>query len=149
MRLLIAGGVVGVARLAAEVVDGHALLADGKLGNVPSVPGFTPGIFLALGETLGGHPAIGVWLSSALACAALVWMLEAWISPSWALLGGFIVVVQYGVFETNRGQTGRTPFSESAHSTKLGNVPSGSCEEIVFRANNAIAKLGKVGKLRM
>jgi hypothetical protein len=56
------------------------------------------GIFLALGEKLGGHPAIGIWFSSALACAALVWMLQAWISPSWAPLGGFIVVVQYGVF---------------------------------------------------
>jgi hypothetical protein len=56
------------------------------------------GIFLTLGEKLGGHPAIGVWLSSALACAALVWMLEAWISPGWALLGGFIVVIQYGIY---------------------------------------------------
>ncbi len=56
------------------------------------------GIFLALGEKLAGHPAIGVWLSSALACAALVWMLQAWISPGWALLGGFIVVVQYGMY---------------------------------------------------
>ncbi len=56
------------------------------------------GVFLALGEKLAGHPAIGVWLSSALACAALVWMLQGWISPSWALLGGFIVVVQYGVY---------------------------------------------------
>jgi hypothetical protein len=56
------------------------------------------GVFLALGEKLAGHPAIGVWLSSALACAALVWMLQAWVSPGWALLGGFIVVVQYGVY---------------------------------------------------
>jgi hypothetical protein len=56
------------------------------------------GIFLALGDKLAGHPAIGLWLSSALACAALAWMLQAWISPGWALLGGFIVVVQYGVF---------------------------------------------------
>lgn len=56
------------------------------------------GLFLAAGEKLGAHPAIGVWVSSALACAALVWMLQAWISPGWALLGGFIVVVQYGVF---------------------------------------------------
>jgi len=56
------------------------------------------GIFLAFGEKLGRHPALGVWLSSALAIAALVWMLQSWISPDWALLGGFIVVVQYGVF---------------------------------------------------
>jgi hypothetical protein len=41
------------------------------------------GIFLAVGEKLGGHPAIGIWLSSAVFCAALVWMLQAWVSPVW------------------------------------------------------------------
>ncbi len=51
------------------------------------------GIFLAIGDKLTGHPAVGVWLSSALACAALVWMLQAWIAPGWALLGGFVVAV--------------------------------------------------------
>lgn len=56
------------------------------------------GIFLAIGERLAGHPAVGVWLSSALACAAFVWMLQAWISPGWALLGGLIVVIQYGIY---------------------------------------------------
>ena len=56
------------------------------------------GIFLGLGEKLAGHPAVGLWLSSALACVALVWMLQAWISPGWALLGGFIVVIQYGIY---------------------------------------------------
>jgi len=46
------------------------------------------GVFLAVGEKLVGKPVIGLWLSSALACAALIWMLQAWISPGWALLGG-------------------------------------------------------------
>jgi hypothetical protein len=31
----------------------------------------------------------------------------------------------------------------------MGNSGTGSCEEIVSRANNAIAKLASVGKLRM
>lgn len=56
------------------------------------------GIFLATGEKLTRHPEVGVWLSSALACVALVWMLEAWISPGWALLGGLIVVIEYGIY---------------------------------------------------
>jgi hypothetical protein len=56
------------------------------------------GMFLAVGERLAGYPVVGVWLSSALACAAFVWMLQAWISPGWALLGGFVVVIQYGVY---------------------------------------------------
>jgi hypothetical protein len=56
------------------------------------------GVFLAIGEIFTGHQAVGVWLSSALACAATYWMLEGWIGPGWALLGGFLMVVQYGVF---------------------------------------------------
>lgn len=56
------------------------------------------GLFLAVGQKLSGHPAVGVWLSSALACAAITWMLQAWLSPGWGLLGGILFVVQYGIF---------------------------------------------------
>lgn len=56
------------------------------------------GLFLALGQKLTRHPAVGLWLSSALACAATVWMLQAWIEPGWGLLGGFLMIAQYGVF---------------------------------------------------
>jgi hypothetical protein len=56
------------------------------------------GIFLAVGEKLTGHDAVGLWLGSALACTAITWMLQGWISPGWGLLGGFLFVVQYGIF---------------------------------------------------
>ena len=56
------------------------------------------GTFLAIGERLTGHPAVGIWLSSALACAAATWMLQAWLGNAWGLLGGFLMVVQYGIF---------------------------------------------------
>lgn len=59
------------------------------------------GVFLAIGEKLTGHPAVGLWLSSALFCAAAVWMLEAWVgeaSAGWALLGGILMALQYGIF---------------------------------------------------
>jgi hypothetical protein len=56
------------------------------------------GLFLAIGEKLTGHPAVGVWLSSALACAAACWMLQAWIGPVWGLLGGLLMMVQFGVY---------------------------------------------------
>lgn len=56
------------------------------------------GLFLALGQKLANHPAIGLWLSSALACAASYWMLRPWIGPRWALLGASIMVLQYGIF---------------------------------------------------
>lgn len=56
------------------------------------------GLFLAIGEKLTGHPAVGVWLSSALACAAICWMLQAWIGPVWGLFGAILMVLQYGIF---------------------------------------------------
>ncbi len=56
------------------------------------------GVFLALGEKLTGHPAVGLWLSSALACGATCWMLQAWIGPVWGMLGGFLMAVQFGVY---------------------------------------------------
>jgi hypothetical protein len=56
------------------------------------------GVFLAIGERFTGHPIFGVWLTSALACAAMVWILKAFLGEQWALLGGFLFAVQYGIF---------------------------------------------------
>ncbi|HXM97606.1 MAG TPA: hypothetical protein VN982_03955 [Candidatus Dormibacteraeota bacterium] len=56
------------------------------------------GVFLGLGQKLTGHFAVGVWLSSALACAAVCWMLQAWVGPTWALCGGFLMMVQLGIY---------------------------------------------------
>jgi hypothetical protein len=56
------------------------------------------GLFLAFGKVVFGHPFWGVWLSDGLMCAAITWMLQGWLSPEWALLGGTIAVSRYGVF---------------------------------------------------
>jgi hypothetical protein len=56
------------------------------------------GMFLAIGEKLTGHPAVGVWLSSVLACAATCWMLQAWVGPVWGMLGGLLMMIQIGVY---------------------------------------------------
>jgi hypothetical protein len=56
------------------------------------------GGFLAIGQVVFGHPVYGVWLSSALMCAAICWMLYAWLPPRWALVGGVVAVLQFGVF---------------------------------------------------
>jgi len=56
------------------------------------------GLFLATGEKLTSYPAVGVWLGSALASAAICWMLSTCISLTWGLLGGFLMAAQFGVF---------------------------------------------------
>ena len=56
------------------------------------------GIFLAVGQVIFGHPFWGVLLSSALMCAAICWMLQGWMPPAWALLGGLLAVIRLGTF---------------------------------------------------
>lgn len=48
------------------------------------------GLALALGIVTFGHPIAGAWFATAAACAALCWMLYAWVPPKWALLGGLL-----------------------------------------------------------
>jgi hypothetical protein len=54
------------------------------------------GIALALGRILFGHPWAGVLLSVAALCALCYWMLRAWTTPGWALLGGLLAAMQFG-----------------------------------------------------
>lgn len=56
------------------------------------------GLLLAVGKLLFGNPWYAVLLSSALMCAAICWMLQAWLPPTWALFGGMIAVLHLGLF---------------------------------------------------
>jgi hypothetical protein len=56
------------------------------------------GVFLAAGQVIFHHPFWGVWLSAGLMCAAICWMLQGWLPPFWALLGGFLAVVRLATF---------------------------------------------------
>ena len=54
------------------------------------------GFALALGQLLG-HPWIGVLLSDAAMCAAILWMLQGWFPARWAFLGGVLAALKFGV----------------------------------------------------
>lgn len=54
------------------------------------------GAVLALGEILG-NPWLGVVLSCAALCCAVYWMLLAWMPSRWALVGGAVAWLKFGV----------------------------------------------------
>jgi len=66
------------------------------------------GLMLAAGKVFFGRPWFGILIAGAMMCASLCWMLQAWLPPSWALLGGFIAVLRLALFSywTNTYHTG-------------------------------------------
>src|SRR6202158_2181089 len=54
------------------------------------------GLVLAVGEPLG-HPWVGQLFVTALMCSALTWMLQGWLPPAWALLGGMLAMLRLGI----------------------------------------------------
>ena len=55
-------------------------------------------LVLAAAKVVTGHPWFGVSVHERLMCAAICWMLQAWLPPTWALLGGMLAVLRIGLF---------------------------------------------------
>jgi hypothetical protein len=56
------------------------------------------GLAIALGIVLTGDPAWGIRIAAAAMTGALCWMLQAWVTPTWALVGALIAAVRIGWF---------------------------------------------------
>jgi hypothetical protein len=56
------------------------------------------GLALAAAQALFGHPWIANLFAGALMCSAICWMLQAWLPPGWALLGGFLALLRIDLF---------------------------------------------------
>jgi hypothetical protein len=55
------------------------------------------GGILALGQVVFHEPWTGVLIGVGLMCAAICWMLQAWLPPDWAFFGTLIVILKIGV----------------------------------------------------
>ena len=58
------------------------------------------GIVLALGQLIFRNAWAGVVVSLGVFCALTYWMLRAWVTPFWALLGGLLGVCEFGPFSS-------------------------------------------------
>ncbi len=83
-----------------------------------------PALIMAAGKAIFGHPWAGILITGALMITALVWMLQAWLPPAWALLGGFIAVIRIGLFSYwVNSYTGGATISALGGALVLGSLP--------------------------
>jgi hypothetical protein len=61
---------------------------------------YAPGqaLLLVFGQLFFGSPYAGVVLGTCLMCAVLVWAIQPWMPPQWAVLSGVFVILRFATF---------------------------------------------------
>ncbi len=54
------------------------------------------GLVMAVGRGIFGTPWAGVLIATGALCSLCYWMLRAWTTPLWALIGGILTVIEFG-----------------------------------------------------
>ncbi len=52
------------------------------------------GLMLAVGQVVFHAPWVTVWISMAVLCGLITWVLWAWLPPEWAIAGGLLTALQ-------------------------------------------------------
>jgi hypothetical protein len=55
-------------------------------------------VLLCVAQIITGEPWWAVYLTTALLCGAIVWMLQGWVPPYWAFVGGILTALRFGLF---------------------------------------------------
>jgi uncharacterized protein (TIGR03437 family) len=62
-----------------------------------SIYPIAPAVLMAIPKLVQATPWLGVWLAAGLMCMAICWMLQGWLPPKWAFLGGLLAVGRFAI----------------------------------------------------
>lgn len=94
------------------------------------------GAALALGRAIFGTPWAGALLSTAALSALCYWMLRAWVTPAWALVGGALAAIQFGPLSAWTNSYDGGALAAAAGCLVFGSLPR--LEDQPFKPRNAV-----------